>query len=193
MERREAPGSLAIGRPARRASGTQGLRAVGVPGRAGPCEEPRRLPALHRGTHCRRPHPAPSANVAIDDAHDRARRTDHRPGLAHVKLNARSFNKPSTRHGGRARMGRIARPVAWPVACFLPVLPLGPRQPPARRPRCRCSQIRDLVTYNVICYIRRDDCWLPGCRNRSDLGRPAQPTTPVRHSGCSASQTASPK
>ena len=48
MERREAPGGLrnlpeagvAIRQPSRRASGTQRLRAVGVPGRAGPCEGP---------------------------------------------------------------------------------------------------------------------------------------------------------
>ena len=49
MERREAPGSLAIGslRPALRSAslraelpGPKCLRAVGVPGREGPCEEP---------------------------------------------------------------------------------------------------------------------------------------------------------
>jgi len=43
---------------------------VGVPGRAGPCEEPGRLSALHRGTRCRRPHLASSSGVAIDDAFD---------------------------------------------------------------------------------------------------------------------------
>src|SRR4051812_4401222 len=45
-------------------------REVGVPGRAGPCEEAGRLSALHRGTHCRRPHLVLFSGVAIDDAFD---------------------------------------------------------------------------------------------------------------------------
>src|ERR1051325_8193078 len=72
------PGSLAIGslRPAlrsagltRRASGTQVLEGGGGPVARGPlARKPGRLSALHRGTHCRRPHLAPSSGVAIDDA-----------------------------------------------------------------------------------------------------------------------------
>jgi hypothetical protein len=39
-------------------------------GRTSPGQRALRLQALHRGTHCRRPHLAPSSNVAIDDALD---------------------------------------------------------------------------------------------------------------------------
>jgi hypothetical protein len=85
MERREAPRelcdqlpwtSLAIGQSARRASGTQGFEGVGVPWRAGPCEGPGRLSALHRGTRCRRPHLVPYSDIAIDDVLDEPRRIE---------------------------------------------------------------------------------------------------------------------
>ena len=66
----EAPFTgLAIGRRQRakipgpkclRGWGSRGARALGV--------RALRLPALQRGTRCRRPHPAPSRNAAIDDA-----------------------------------------------------------------------------------------------------------------------------
>lgn len=76
MERREAPrsgrGSV---RPALRSAnlraefpGPKVFEGSGGPGTRGPVRGARRLPALHRGTHCRRPHLAPSPGVAIDDA-----------------------------------------------------------------------------------------------------------------------------
>src|SRR6185436_5824581 len=49
------------------------LEGGGGPGARGPVRRARRLPALHRGTHCRRPHLASSSAVAIDDALDWAR------------------------------------------------------------------------------------------------------------------------
>ena len=52
------------------------LRAVGVPGRAGPCEEPDASRRSIRGTHCRRPHLAPCSGAAIDGALDEPRRID---------------------------------------------------------------------------------------------------------------------
>src|SRR5262245_21837660 len=69
--------SAGFARPGQHAKlpGPKGWREVGVPGRAGPCEEPGRLSALHRGTHCRRPHLAHSSGAAIDGALERARHT----------------------------------------------------------------------------------------------------------------------
>jgi len=71
MERREAPrrfakppqAGIAICQPHTPSFRDPSVwRVVGVPWRAGPCEEPGRLSALHRGTRCRRPtlllHPA---------------------------------------------------------------------------------------------------------------------------------------
>src|ERR1043165_2534129 len=83
MERREAPRSLRGSvRPALRSAGLRAelpgpksLEGGGGPGARGPLRRARRLPALHRGTRCRRPHPAPSSAVAIDDALERARQS----------------------------------------------------------------------------------------------------------------------
>jgi hypothetical protein len=85
MERREAPrsgrGSV---RPALRSAslraklpGPNALRAVGVPGRAGPCDEPGASWRSIRGPRCRRPHLAQSSDVAIDDVFDAARPLEH--------------------------------------------------------------------------------------------------------------------
>ena len=81
MERREAPrsgrGSV---RPALRSAnlraelpGPKVFEGSGGPGARGPVRGARRLPALHRGPRCRRPRPAPSSVVAIDDVLNRAR------------------------------------------------------------------------------------------------------------------------
>ena len=83
MERREASGPsqgparpgtpTALKRLGSRKLGAQAGRSQGWPD--GASHAPWRLPALHRGTRCRRPHPAPSSAVAIDDALERARQS----------------------------------------------------------------------------------------------------------------------
>ena len=83
-------------RLSRRASGTQCLRAVGVPGRAGPCEEPCASWRSIRGTRCRRPHLAPSSGVAIDDAVRRARHRRYTPRWASGKVEDLRLQGPST-------------------------------------------------------------------------------------------------
>jgi hypothetical protein len=72
------------------------LRAVGVPGRAGPLRRALRLLALHRGPRCRRPHLAPSSGVAVDDALSRARRSGYTPRWANRKVEHPCLQAPST-------------------------------------------------------------------------------------------------
>ena len=70
---RDLLGQVCETQPHAKLPGPKVLREVGVPGRAGPCEEPGRLSALHCGTRCRRPRLALSSGGAIDDAFDCAR------------------------------------------------------------------------------------------------------------------------